>query len=680
MARMCIINIMNDMNENAFSDEDYFDSDGIKLSASEPLSSNSYIYIDLEPLDGSVRANRMRQQQYGSQQVNQKKQKRKGRGLEDQTHVTNRGSGPALHVILENEAPYDEYTYEPEIPSSYAPDPWSYQTPEQQIPYGPSGQVPSQYQQQAYPNQAYQPFQQMQPGWNAVVEYGQPEASFQHNSQPLQPDLQVPSYSYPQQPQLAAEEGVPSIPLQNESHRIPTESISADGKVVRRPWNTPASSPAPAAHPAETSFPVANVVHDVSAPIGVAGFPANDSIGNSVMQADSFPFDQPVNGAPVRGMMSWKKGAYPTSEYPVPEVKEFNSPYGFPVIPITVYDDVLPASDIPEAYLPSYLSDFSAQSEPLKPADVARPFERQKPAEKPLKINIGSHGRVSTQDHLTISRETIEEFSREQEVNDSPVNNTPSKGRPSGALQKADGVAGVSQASSRKTASAGSSQPKSRAAKSKTIDSFGVPLLDEISLDESYLFEFSPTSLSDGIKTAEKAHKKRKKGVIAAIFLLVLAALIAGVAFLHVTGRIDVISLANSILPKEVTIPQGSNSSSSSASRSSSSGKSGQAGNVIYEYTATTSEGIKYKVKEKVTFSAAGECESTEMELEFANAADLDTMLINFARDYGNDYKLVSQNGNRAVVTINISSLKLDREEYEDALRYSVEDLMIVKK
>ena len=68
------------------------------------------------------------------------------------------------------------------------------------------------------------------------------------------------------------------------------------------------------------------------------------------------------------------------------------------------------------------------------------------------------------------------------------------------------------------------------------------------------------------------------------------------------------------------------------------------------------------------------------MVLGFPDEAACADFLENLQRDYGSAYALDSQEGANATVTIDITSLKLDREEYEDALRYSVEDLTVLKK
>lgn len=119
-------------------------------------------------------------------------------------------------------------------------------------------------------------------------------------------------------------------------------------------------------------------------------------------------------------------------------------------------------------------------------------------------------------------------------------------------------------------------------------------------------------------------------------------------------------------------------SSSSASSRSSS--DADQSGSVIYEYTATSSDGVAYTVNDTVTFNSEGKCQTTHMVLGFPNEEACSQFLEDLQRDYGSAYSLDSQDGANATVTIDISSLKFDREEYEDALRYSVEDLTVLKK
>ncbi len=68
------------------------------------------------------------------------------------------------------------------------------------------------------------------------------------------------------------------------------------------------------------------------------------------------------------------------------------------------------------------------------------------------------------------------------------------------------------------------------------------------------------------------------------------------------------------------------------------------------------------------------------MDMTFPDEASATAFVSNLARDYGSNFTLDQQNGANAVVTIDNSGLHLDRDEYENALRYSVDDLVILKK
>lgn len=753
---------MSEIRDNPNSEDYLFDSGSIKLTESEPLSSNSYIYIDLETDESSRRAARARQQQAArgmsqaeAEQLRQKKAKRKGAEAQaKQAAAPRRGAEPALHVIIEHESPYDDFDFEPEIPDpapamqdssmpgmpdvgmlssipgiipdasqQYAAGSWQAQQPMQAVqpiqqaqpmqqayaaqqlqpqvqPVAPgypmqpaqqaaqpapsahsAQQIPSaQGAQQAQPHsfvqqymqetpsvqpQTYQPLQQMQPmqpmqpmGSAVIGGFIQPEVRLQ-NSQQADAGAQIrASHVSP-----TVEVGIEKPADMSDSVQMPTESVSADGKVVRRPWGSPSPGAAKPGASAGADMRVNQASASGAAPSVI-----------SMQDAYSANIDR---GHAHRGMMSWKKN--------MPDAKDINHAFGSATVPITMQNDAYQPVDRPEVYIAPQQNDAFAAVE--SPIQEQRPIqaEKPKPKEKPLKINVGTHGRVSTQDHLTISRESIEKLSREQEAKASPIKTMSSRGasgasqgaRPDSRPQRAiDPDAGKV-----KNQPLSSGKPKSKPADaSGYIDSFGAPLLDEAAIEESSMFEEPPTSIADGMKAADKHHKKHRKGIVAAVIFIIAVAIAAVLAVLNFTGQINIASMLNGILPQQSSTQQGTATGSSSSAAASSSAKTNQSGTVIYEYTATTSGGVDYKVKETVTFSADGDCESTQMEYEFPNEADLEALLANLSRDYGSDYQLISQNGNKATVVIDISNLKLDREAYEDALRYSVDDLMILKK
>lgn len=222
-----------------------------------------------------------------------------------------------------------------------------------------------------------------------------------------------------------------------------------------------------------------------------------------------------------------------------------------------------------------------------------------------------------------------------------------------------------------------------------TIQAYGTPLIDDNAMNESAMFDESPVSIADGMKSADKKRKRRRGIIIAIVAILVAAA--AAVAFLVYSGTLKLDAIIPGMQPAQQSSAQSSSgspqapggatsSSSGSSSVSRSSSNADQSGTVVYEYTATTSDGVAYKVNDTVTFNAEGKCQSTHMVLGFPDEAACADFLENLQRDYGSAYALDSQEGANATVTIDITSLKLDREEYEDALRYSVEDLTVLKK
>lgn len=207
------------------------------------------------------------------------------------------------------------------------------------------------------------------------------------------------------------------------------------------------------------------------------------------------------------------------------------------------------------------------------------------------------------------------------------------------------------------------------------------PLIDPKAATESIMFEEPPVSIADGMKNADK-RRRRRRSIIIVIVVLIVAA-IGGAVFLSASGIVDfqhMFSSSSSSSSSAQSSAQSSSSRSSSASASSSQAAQDLSGTVIYEYTATTSDGVSYKVNDTVAYNSEGLCQTTTMQLQFPDEASCAAFLENLQRDYGSDYRLNSQDGAGASVTINISSLEFDRDQYEDALRYSVEDLMVLKK
>lgn len=219
-------------------------------------------------------------------------------------------------------------------------------------------------------------------------------------------------------------------------------------------------------------------------------------------------------------------------------------------------------------------------------------------------------------------------------------------------------------------------------------DKVGDPLLDAKAIEESPMFDKSPVSIEEGMRKSTKGRKVRRRVIVAILVVLVLAGGgIGAYVALSQQGVVPQISIETKTVP---VTPQGSSSqagSSSSASSSSGStsapsgtGSGDLSGTVVYQYSANTASGVQYKVEETVSFQANGDCQSSTMNMTFPDAASAKTFTDNLARDYGSSFKLDSLNGENAVVTIDNSGLHLSRDEYENALRYSVSDLVVLGK
>lgn len=214
-------------------------------------------------------------------------------------------------------------------------------------------------------------------------------------------------------------------------------------------------------------------------------------------------------------------------------------------------------------------------------------------------------------------------------------------------------------------------------------DEIGAPLLDQQAIQDSPIFDEPPVPIADQMKTLEDGHKKRKRLLaVSLIALAVVAVALVVVLFILISGAANNQTAATSS-PGAQTSSQSSMASSTSAmasSSKSSAANTNKSGTVVYQYSAKTTSGVQYSVKETVTFQSNGDCEFSTMELTFPDEASATEYVTNLARDYGSNFTLDSQSGANAVVTIDNSGLHLDRDEYENALRYSVEDLVILKK
>ncbi len=213
----------------------------------------------------------------------------------------------------------------------------------------------------------------------------------------------------------------------------------------------------------------------------------------------------------------------------------------------------------------------------------------------------------------------------------------------------------------------------------------GKPLLDPHAIEESTIFDEPPVPIHEGMKDADKSRSKGRTLIIV-FLLLVIAALVGGFIFFSSHGSITIPEINITTTDRGTSGSSDESGSSSTSDQSSASGEDGNAapvtgaGTVTYKYTAKTPGGVEYNVEESTTFDAQGNCTFTTMKMQFPSDAAAKDFTDDLARDLGSKYTLDSLNGANATVTVDNSALGLNREDYENALRYSVDDLVILKK
>lgn len=237
-----------------------------------------------------------------------------------------------------------------------------------------------------------------------------------------------------------------------------------------------------------------------------------------------------------------------------------------------------------------------------------------------------------------------------------------------------------------------------------TSTGLGAPLIDEKAIEQSPMFSSPPVPLAEGM---EKDTSKRKRNIIliVAIIVAVVAITVAITLVLTLGGGASNLSGGNDASQNTQTNEQNAsssgnasgnsssansssssntssnsrNSSSSSSSNSQGGATSGQSGTVTFQYVARTAAGKEYRVEEVVEFGDDGDCGYSTMDMTFEDDATAKAFTDSLARDYGSTFKLDLLEGPHAIATIDNSGLHLNREEYENALRYSVTDLMVYK-
>ena len=241
-----------------------------------------------------------------------------------------------------------------------------------------------------------------------------------------------------------------------------------------------------------------------------------------------------------------------------------------------------------------------------------------------------------------------------------------------------------------------------------------------LSLDEdsvSPLFEQRPHSIAEGMKEAQSEHQRAVRLQVlagAAGGLLVMVLMVGGAVQLSQVGAESVLKHTSagqisttlklaSAPSTEVDAQESSKTASDQpkVERESSQGtvvnedaaaesdgktasktnsQQDLSGTVVYRYAKPGNEADKTSVTEKVTFGGDGLCESSSLEVQFSDASAAEEFLRALELDFGTAYCEGEVKDNVATAVVDVSSNKLDREGYEDALRDSVVDLVIVKK
>lgn len=225
-------------------------------------------------------------------------------------------------------------------------------------------------------------------------------------------------------------------------------------------------------------------------------------------------------------------------------------------------------------------------------------------------------------------------------------------------------------------------------------EQFRSALTNGTSFSEAALDAGVASSIDDRMRQARKQQSKRiKRRVIAAVIVCVLGAGIGvgvGMGYFPITVENGQVIFGDKKLVLGDKQPSTSSGSTSSSSGNTPSGSTGgskkaekekdQTGTVIYGYTLTDPNGEPYTVTETVEFGSEGLCGNSTTEATFTNTDAAADYLATVQRDYGKSFVSGSNEGMKTTVTVDVTSSKLDRERYEDALRNTVADLMIIKK
>ncbi len=99
-----------------------------------------------------------------------------------------------------------------------------------------------------------------------------------------------------------------------------------------------------------------------------------------------------------------------------------------------------------------------------------------------------------------------------------------------------------------------------------------------------------------------------------------------------------------------------------------------------YQYSAEMASGVPYTVVETVEFGDDGMCTSSQMDAEFPDEGSAVEFCESLKRGYGQDCTSSQVEGCHAHATLDVSAVKLNRDEYEDALAYSAHDLVMLQE
>lgn len=235
---------------------------------------------------------------------------------------------------------------------------------------------------------------------------------------------------------------------------------------------------------------------------------------------------------------------------------------------------------------------------------------------------------------------------------------------------------------------------RSRTAERRPVASSAFEWTRDGGREESPMFDERPQSIADNMKEVQQRHSRLMRikialGIVGALLLVALALAVA----VQCSGPSDATDFAPHAQTTSSTAPDAADRQQSQPARNEKpdegegAGQSAapqqtedKSGTVVYRYVTTDSAGDGHTVTETVSFAASGLCETSTMDVEFADGEGAQAFAEGLRRDYGSAARTVDVDGATVHAEIDVSSNGLDREAYEDALRESVRDLSIVKK